>query len=173
MLDAIRLRRSVRRYKDMPVEPAALEQLQEAMLRAPSSRNLKPWRFVFVTNRAILGRLAHAKAQYADFIAEAALAVAVCGNTVESDCWIEDCAIAATMLQLEATDLGLGSCWVQIRGRADEQGRSAEERVREILGLGEGLGVLCVVAVGHPSESKPPRDRESLDWTKIESRTSS
>lgn len=170
MLDAVRDRRSIRRYEDRAIEPAVVEQLQEAMLRAPSSRNLKPWRFVFVTDRAVLEELAHAKASFGEFVAAAPLAVAVCADASVSDCWIEDCAIAATVLQLSATDLGLGSCWVQMRGREDADGRDASENVREILGLPEGESVLCIVSIGYPAEQRTPRDRASLDWEKIEAR---
>jgi len=170
MLDAVRTRRSIRRYEARPIEPTKIEQLQEAMLRAPSSRNLKPWRFVFVTDPDLLQALAHAKPSFAQSIGGAALGVVICGDTSVSDCWIEDGSIAATILQLTATDLGLGSCWIQIRARQGEDGGPAENRVREILGLPDELSVLCMISVGYPAEEKTPRDRESLDWDKIETR---
>jgi nitroreductase len=170
VLDAVRARRSIRRYDDRPIDPAAIELLQEAMVRAPSSRNLKPWRFVFVTDAALREPLAHAKAQYGEFLGGAPLGVVVCGDTSASDCWIEDCSIAATALQLTATELGLGSCWIQIRARLGADGRPAEEHVREILGLPAELGVLCIVAIGHPAESKAPHARESLKWEAVELR---
>ena len=87
-----------------------------------------------------------------------------------SDCWIEDCSIAATIAQLTATDLGLGSCWIQIRGRQHADGRPAEEYVREVLGLPASLSVLCLLSVGYPAEDKPPRATGSLPWDKVEVR---
>jgi len=170
MLDAIRARRSIRSYEDRSIEPAVIEQLEEAMLRAPSSRNLKPWHFVFVTDPTLLERLSHAKANYGGFISGSRLGVVVCGNSAVSDCWIEDCSIAATVLQLAATELGLGSCWVQIRARTHADGLPAEEHVREILSLPAELGVLCMIAVGYPAEAKAPKDSGSLDWGKVELR---
>ena len=170
MLNAVRNRRSIRRYQDRPIEAADIEQLQEAMLRAPSSRNLQPWRFVFVTDKVLLKALADAKASFGDFVGTAPLGVVVCGDASVSDCWIEDCSIAATTLQLAAVALDLGTCWIQIRARQHADGSPAEKHVREILGLQEGLSVLCIVAVGYPAEDKPAKERASLSWEKIEVR---
>jgi nitroreductase len=167
MIDAVRDRRSIRRYEDRPVEPALIEELQEAVLRAPSSRNLKPWRFIFATDKAMLQALAHAKASFGEFVGDAPLAVVVCADASVSDCWIEDCSIAAATLQLAATDLGLGTCWIQIRARQHANGSPAEEHVRKTLDLPKELSVLCIVSVGHPAENKPPRDLASLSWEKI------
>ena len=168
MLEAVRNRRSVRRYQDRLIEPAVLEQLQDAMLRVPSSRNLKPWRFVFVTDKTLLKALADAKASFGDFVGTAPLGVVVCADASVSDCWIEDCSIAAATLQLAAVALGLGTCWIQIRARQHADGTPAEKHVREILGLQEGFSVLCIIAIGYPAEDKPPKERASLSWDKVE-----
>lgn len=170
MLDAVRNRRSIRRYQDRPIEPALVEELQEAMLRAPSSRNLKPWRFVFVADKALLHELAQAKASFGEFVADAPLAVVVCADPSVSDCWVEDCSIAAATLQLVATDAGLGSCWIQIRARQHADGSPAEEHVRGILGLPEELSVLCIVSMGYPAEEKQVKAAASLAWDKTELR---
>jgi nitroreductase len=171
VLDAVRNRRSIRRYEVRPIESDKIEKLQEAMLRAPSSRNLKPWRFVFVTDPPLLESLSRAKPHFAEPIRNAALGVAICGDSSVSDCWIEDCSIAAAILQLAVTDLGLGSCWIQIRARQQEDGTPAENHVREALGLPQALSVLCVISIGYPAEEKTPRERESLSWEKIERRS--
>lgn len=167
MLDVVRARRSIRRYEDRAVEPEVLAQLKEAVLRAPTSRNLQPWHFPFVTDRTTLVALSQAKASFAQPLATAALGVVVAGDESVSDCWIEDCSIAATILQLTATSLRLGSCWIQMRGRQDADGRSAEEHVREIVGLDPGLRVECVISVGYPAEEKAPRPEDELRWERI------
>ena len=170
MLDAVRTRRSIRRYQDRPIDSELTEQLQDAMLRVPSSRNLKPWHFVFVTDGVLRKELAHAKESFGEFIDAAPLAVVVCGDASVSDCWIEDCAIAAATLQLVATELGLGTCWVQIRARQNADSTPAETHVRKTLGLPEELSVLCMVSVGYPAENKAPKERASLSWDKVEVR---
>jgi nitroreductase len=170
MLDAIRRRRSIRHYEDRPVSAEQIEQLQEAMLRSPSSRNLQPWRFVFVTDRELLRSLAHARPTFAEWIGGAPLGVVICADAAVSDCWIEDASIAAATLQLAATDLGLGTCWMQIRAREHESGRPAAEYVREVLELPYQLRVLCMISVGHPAEQKAPKERATLSWDSIETR---
>jgi nitroreductase len=170
MLDAIRSRRSIRHFEQRPVPDEIVEQLKEAMLRSPTGRSLHPWRFVFVRDPELLRALSQTRQRASAFVAEAPLAVVVCGEPATSDTWVEDCAIAAVTLQLAAVELGLGSCWTQIRLREHPDGRSAEEYVREVLGLAPDVGVLCTVALGYPSESKPERERDSLAWAKIEDR---
>jgi nitroreductase len=150
-LRLLRTRRSVRRYRRGSVVPAALAALEEAVLRAPSSRGLAPWTFVFVTDRARLRRLAEAKPHGASFLARAALGIVVCGDPRRADTWIEDCTIAAYAAHLAAHSLGLGSCWVQIRMRRRAGGGSAEAHVRKVLGLPRSLRVLAIVAVGRPA----------------------
>jgi len=68
MLDILRKRRSIRRYKDKEIEPAIIEQLKEAALRSPSSRGINPWRFLFITDRARLEALSRAKESGSSFL---------------------------------------------------------------------------------------------------------
>jgi nitroreductase len=170
MLDAIRRRRSVRHYQDRPIPQEVIELLQEAALRAPTSRNLKPWRFVFVTDPELLLVLAECRPRFADSIGRAPLGIVVCAEEATSDTWIEDAAVAAATLQLAATELELSSCWVQIRARDHENGSPAEEYVREVLGLDAGLKVLTVLSIGYPIEPTTPKERDSLSWDKVELR---
>jgi nitroreductase len=170
MLEAVRNRRSIRRYRDRPIDPATLKELQEAALRAPTSRNLQPCSFVFVTDRELLRELSHAKPAFAEWIGGAQLGVVVCAEESVSDCWVEDGSIAAATIQLVAANLGLGSCWIQIRARQYRDGRPAEQYVREVLELPDELSVLCMLSIGYPAEKKPPRATESLPWEKIEVR---
>jgi nitroreductase len=167
MIDAVVNRRSIRRYTDEPVSAADIEILKEAALRAPTSRNLRCWRFEFVTDREKLVALSTAKERWGEFVADAPLGIVVAGDETTSDCWVEDCSIAAAVLQLTATDLGLGSCWIQIRERLHADGSSAERYVRELLGMPAELRVLCILGVGHPAESKPPHAYDDLAWVRI------
>jgi nitroreductase len=166
-LSLLQKRRSTRTFKPQPVEPEKVEQLIEAALRSPSSRGLNPWQFVVVDDHETLGRLARAKAHGSEFLAGAPLAVAVCADPARCDIWIEDCAIAAIVLQLAAASLGLGSCWAQIRLRPHGDGRSAETYVREVLGLPESLVVECILGIGYPASSLPGHPRMSLAFDKV------
>jgi len=167
MLDLLQKRRSIRRFAPQPVDPAQLEALVEALLRAPSSRGRNPWEFVVVTDPALLKALSQAKQHGAEFLAGAPLAVVIAADPDRCDVWVEDCAIAAIILQLTAVSLGLGSCWVQIRLRPHGDGRSAEAYVREVVGLPEHLVVDAIIGIGHPGEVKPGHSRSGLPFAKV------
>lgn len=154
-IDLLRSRRSTRQFQDRAVEQEKLEILIEAMLRSPSSRSLNPWEFIVVTEKECIEKLALAKAHGSKFMKNAACAVVVCADPERSDVWIEDTSIAALILHLAATDLGLGSCWVQIRRREHNSSMSAEHYVTELLGIKEGLVVEAIVAIGYKEEKKP------------------
>ena len=113
LIDLLRTRRSIRRFKDQPVEQEKLDLLLEAALRAPTSRGNTPWNFIVVTDRQRLARLAAAKVHGSGFLGNAPLAIVVCADPAKSDVWVEDAAIAATFIHLQATDLGLGRCWAR------------------------------------------------------------
>lgn len=155
MLDILRERRSIRRYIDKKVEEERVKKILAAGRMAPSGKNKKPWEFVLCTQKDILKELAHVKPKGGLFLEEAPAAIVVIGREDISDTWIEDCSIAAAFMQLEAHNQGFGSCWVQIRGRFTAEGTDAEDRVKEILEIGEDRRVLCILSVGHPGESKP------------------
>ena len=167
MLDLLRKRRSVRKYKDKPIEPELIELLKEAAVRSPTSRNFRPWRFLFITDRAKLEALSRAKPSGSSFLKGASLGVVVCADETESDVWIEDCAIASIILQLTGQSLGLGSCWIQIRKRMHDETQSSEEYVKEMLGLSEHMKVESIISFGYPDEAKTPIPKAQLDYNKI------
>lgn len=161
-LDLLRKRRSIRQFQQKPIEKEKVDILVEAVLRSPSSRGLNPWEFVVVTDPRILCDLAKAKAHGSSFMKNAPLAIVVCADPGKCDVWIEDCSIAALLAHLAATDLGLGSCWIQIRLRDHDGGVSAEEYVKRLLGLKENSVVEAIIAIGYPKEDKPGHPPSSL-----------
>ena len=167
LLDLLQNRRSTRQFKPTPITPEQIEQLSEALLRSPSSRGLNPWHFVVVDDPQLLARLARAKAHGAEFLAGAPLAIVICADPTRSDVWVEDCAIAAIILQLTAESLGLGSCWAQMRLRSDASGRSAEANVRAILNLPVDWNVDCIIGIGQPLKRLPGHLRASLPAGKV------
>jgi nitroreductase len=167
MLDILQKRRSISKFEPRPVEPAKIEALIESALRAPSSRGRNPWEFVVVTDPAVLKALSQAKQHGSEFLARAPLAVIIAADPECSDVWVEDCAIAAIILQLTAVSLGLGSCWAQIRLRPHDEGRSAEAHVREVVGLPERLAVDAIVGIGYPGEVKLGHAHASLPFEKV------
>jgi nitroreductase len=167
MLDILRERRSIRRYRDREIETEKIELLMEAALRSPSSRGINPWRFLFVTDKATLAELSRAKESGSSFLKGASLGVVVCAAQGESDVWVEDCSIAAIILQLAGCSLGLGSCWIQIRKRMHSSNLSSEDYIKRVLDLSDNMGVLSIIAFGYPDEDKVPVPKDQLEYEKI------
>lgn len=160
-------RRSIRRYTDKPLDPEAVKTILEAALMAPTSKNSRPWHFVAVDDRDQLERLAQCKPAGAGPIEKCVLAVVVCADSTKSEPWIEDASIAASFMQLQAADLGIGSCWIQVRGRFTANDIPSEEYVREQLGIPEEISVLCIVTFGYKDEERRPIDTSKLLWEKV------
>ncbi len=160
-------RHSIRRYKNETIPAEDVTTILEAALLAPSSKSARPWQFVLVENKEDLARLSECKANGARPIANCALAVVVCADPSKSDMYLEDMSIAAAYMQLQATALGLGACWIQVRNRFAADGEDAQTIVREILGIPEELVVECIVTIGHPDEQRRPVDTSKLLWEKV------
>jgi len=167
MIDALRARRSIRRYSDQSLTPEHLDVLKEALLRSPSSRGINPWEFILVDDGDTLRDLSQAKEAGSQFLEGAALGIVVCGSEDDSDVWIEDCAIASILVQMAAHSIGLGSCWIQIRNRLHRDGTTAEQHVQQLLHIPSHLRVLSIISIGHAAEDKPGHPPETLLSEKI------
>jgi nitroreductase len=167
MLDLLYSRRSIRKYTAQLIEHEKIEKLIEAALLSPTSRNREAWEFVIVTDKVALNQLSISKAGSASMLADAPLAVIVCGNPQDSDVWIEDCSIAAIIIQLAAHDMGLGSCWIQLRGRMFDKKISSGDYVKKLLDLPDSLEIECIISIGYPDEIKKKRDKSVLSYNKI------
>lgn len=165
--DLVLHRRSIRKYTSQPVSPEHVKLILEAALTSPSSKSSRSWQFVVVENQEMLQKLEQCKPVYATSIAGAPMAVVVCADMTKSDAWIEDASCAAIIMQLQASDLGLGSCWVEVRGRFREDNEPSEDYVRELLGIPEQFGVLCIVSIGHKAEERKDIDPAKLQWEKV------
>ena len=109
--ELIKNRRSMRKFTDEELSQEQVVTLLKAALMAPTSKRSNGWQFIAVDDKETLEKLSHCKEQASAFIADAALAIVVTADPLVSDVWIEDASIASIMLQLQAEDLGLGSCW--------------------------------------------------------------
>ena len=165
--ELMRLRRSMRKFTDEEVAAEDVAQLLKSALMSPSSKGKHAWHFVVVDDKAMLEKLALCKAQGADFLAGAPLAVVVVGDPEASDVWIEDASVASTVLLYQAEDLGLGACWIQVRERYTDEGEPADNIVRYLLGIPEPLRVVSIVAIGHKCMERKPFNEERLLWDKV------
>ncbi|QOX79988.1 nitroreductase family protein [Trichlorobacter lovleyi] len=167
MIELIRKRRSIRSFTGQALETKQVELLVEALLRAPTSRSINPWEFVLVDDGELLARLSTAKLHGSGFLKGAALAVVICADETRSDVWVEDCSIAAILLQMTVQSLGLGSCWAQIRQRQHDKQMTAEQFVQELLGLPARIRVEAIIGIGYPAEKRRALAVSQLDYSKI------
>ncbi len=167
MIELLRKRRSIRRFKDIAIEKEKVDLLKEAALRSPTSKNLHSWEFIFIDDKETIDKLSGVRGQSSNFLKGAPLCLAVLGLEDVNDTWVEDASIAAIIVQLTALSLGLGSCWIQIRNRMHSDNESAESYVRSVLNIPEQCRVVCLVALGYPNEEKDPTPSDKLRWDKI------
>jgi nitroreductase len=160
-------RRSIRQFTDEELKQDEVVTLLRAALMAPTSRNTRCWEFVVIDDKKTLAELSRCKEQSASFIANAALAVAVLADPLASDVWMEDAAIAATYIQLQAEDLGLGSCWVQVTERMHSESMTSNDYVHGVLNIPRQLQVVCILAIGHKKQELLPQNEDNLLWEKV------
>lgn len=163
----IKRRRSTRKFTSQLLKPEQVELILKAALMAPSSKGKSSWQFVVVEDKEMLLKLSHSKTHGSAFLEGCALAVVVLGSVMESDVWVEDAAVASIYMQLQAEDLGLGSCWCQIRNRQTEDGTDASQYVRELLDIPYQLEVVSIIGFGYKGQERKPFDESRLQWEKI------
>ncbi|MBQ6099319.1 MAG: nitroreductase family protein [Methanobrevibacter sp.] len=166
LMDVMFKRRSSRKFSDEKISKSELDKILQAALLAPTSMNRKPCNFLVVERKETLKALAGAKNHGAELIAGADKAIVVLADTFVADTWCEDSSIALTYMHLMATDLGLGSCWVQIHLR-DKNGRDAEEVVRDIVKVDPQYRIVGILALGKIEKQPEPHTPDDLDKSKI------
>jgi len=163
-------RRSIRRYKDTPVDKETIEVLLKAGMAAPSAHNNQPWELMVLTERKILDQLAE-EHPYAKMLRQAPVCLIVCGNRErfctaddEEDFWVQDCSAVTENILIAAQSLGLGTCWCGVTPRP-----VLIEMVSRIAGIPEGIVPLDLIAVGYPDDDPSVKDKwvpERVHWNK-------
>lgn len=157
----------MRKFTGEELSQEEVVSLFKAALMSPTSKRSNGWQFIAVDDKEQLQSLSHCKEEASSFIADAALAIVVTADPLASDVWIEDASIASILIQLQAEDLGLGSCWVQVRERFAASGMPSDEFVRGLFDIPLQLQVLSVIAIGHKGMERKPFDEDKLQWEKI------
>ncbi len=165
--ELITQRRSIRKFTSEPLKAEEVELILKAGLKSPTSKNAKPWHFIAIEDKELLDQLALCKKMGSKPIENCSLAIVVTVDPFTSSVWVEDGSIASIMMQLQAEDLGLGSCWIQIRERYTASDTSSEEYVKDLLDIPMQLQVLSIIVFGYKDQEKPPHDDEKLEWEKV------
>lgn len=154
ILEVIKNRRSIRKYKREPISEEEIDKILEAGRWAPSAGNSQPWSFIVLKSEEARKKVADAIPP-GKFLSDAPLGIAVTINPRASSHPVEDGAAATQNMLLEAHSLDLGACWIGAYGTANE------ERARKILDVPEGERLLSVIAIGRPAES-PEKSRKEM-----------
>ncbi len=157
--DAITSRRSVRKFKDMPVEEEKLTTCLEAARAAPSWANRQCWHFIVVNGRLNVDALGVLPGNMKDVHA----CILACGDPGESGnvdgkpYYLVDVAIATEHLILEALEQGLATIWIA---------SFKEDAVKKQLGIPDRIKVVAAVPIGYPSDAsvrKTKRTAQNID----------
>ncbi|MBC7333800.1 MAG: nitroreductase family protein [Actinobacteria bacterium] len=166
VFEIIKKRRSVRKFKNIPVEDEKILKLIEAARLAPSATNRQPWRFIVVKSKELLLEISSSALGIINTWAKSAPLLIVCCAVKKSllthymgerlsriPYHIMDVAIAAEHIVLEAEELGLSSCWI---------GWFSEKKIRKILDIPPGWKIVAILAVGYKDESYTPKPQKRL-----------
>lgn len=169
MIEKLAKRRSIRRYTSEHIPENKIKTIMTAALMSPTSRNLRPWKFLVVQDKELLLKLTDAREGSADMLKTADAAVIVTADTTVNDVWIEDCSIAMSNMHITAAEQGVGSCWIQIRNRRSRiKGITSEEYVRKLFDLDETYAVEAVLSLGIASEKRPDLVLDESLWEKVQ-----
>ena len=169
VLEAIRTRRSIRRYKTTPVDDKTIELVLEAARWAPSWANSQCWRFIVVRDSNIKAELSKALRvgnRSTDAVRNAPVVIVACAEpgksgylegkpvTDKGDYWyMFDVALAMQNLALAAHSLGLGTVYI---------GSFDAKRVASILEVPQGFCVVSMTPLGYPDQEPEVRPRKEL-----------
>jgi nitroreductase len=158
-LEAIRRRRSIRRFTDDVVPKADLETIVDAGRLAATGSNRQPWDFIVVTERVMITQFTISQG----WIAKASAVIVVVMDP-QSRWWVEDGSAAIENMLLACTSLGYGACWVE--GDALPH----EEHFKTLLSIPPEKRVLAIIPIGVAAET-PFREKKLLDsvlhWEKF------
>lgn len=166
VMDAIRQRFSVRKFKSYELEDSKLDRVMEAARLAPSARNLQEWRFVVVRDEQMRQALSEA-ANGQQFVAQAPAVIVGCAVTTEHvmscglHCYPIDVSIAMAYITLQAVEEGLGTCWI---------GAFNQDKVRDLLGIPNDVIIVGLLPIGYPDGEAPPKKRLPLSEIVFEER---
>jgi nitroreductase len=180
-LETMKKRRSIRRFTPNPVSEEQVQYLLEAAMCAPTGGNTQSWRFVVIRDPETRYRLTEVN-NFSKMCIEAPVVIAVCGEEKQSwrgtssfPYWIDDACAATENILLAAAALGLGAVWIGMKAFPQWGSENMakvypisdvlglERHVKELLDIPETVRTCCLIAVGWPGESKPPRTQYDPD----------
>lgn len=160
LMEAIHTRRSIRKFTDKDVPDAAIKQILEAAMMAPSAGNAQPWQFVVTTDRERLDATQHFH-PHLKMVAQAPVGILLCGDlSLEKypGFWVQDCSAAMQNMLLAIHDLGLGAVWT---GVYPDKGNI--QKFSDLFNLPTNVVPLGFVPLGWPDQHPKSTSRYKQD----------
>ena len=160
VFDAIKNRKSIRKYSNKPIEKEKIDKVLEAGRLAPSAKNRQEWKFILVQNKELIEKLSVAALYNRAFVAEAPAILAAVATEQDyvmkcgQHAYTVDLSIAMSFMILEAEELGLGTCWL---------GSFDEEQFKKVLNIPDGMRVVAITPIGYPAEDPAPKPRKPIE----------
>jgi len=171
LMEAIKRRRSIRKYKSDPVPGEVLQAVMEAVRWAPSWANTQCWEVIAVKDPKVKSDLATALPKTNPALSsmtDAPIVLVLCGKkgvsgyykgqpaTAKGDWLLFDTGLAMQNLCLAAHALGLGTVVV---------GMFDHKKAEEILGLPQNAEVVAITPLGYPAaEGGTPKRKELSEF---------
>ncbi|MBA7508597.1 NADH dehydrogenase [subsurface metagenome] len=160
LMDLIEKRKSIRSYKPQDVEEEKLNYILQAFRKAPSAKNLQPWKLIIVKDKKKISDLSIA-CNNQTFLSEAPILIVACAKEDEAygvmggymNSYPIDIALALEHLILAATEKGLGTCWI---------GAFKEKLVKDLLDVPANVRVVAITPVGYPAVEGRTRGRKPI-----------
>lgn len=165
LYEAMRTRRSIRKYTDEPISDDDLQLILEMAMLAPSAMNEQPWQFVVVRSEAGRASLAETS-PYTHMAAKAPLVIVVCGDMKRDKAegmWVQDCSAAIQNLMLAARGRNIGSVWCGVHPVAER-----EAHIRSALNLPPHIIPLGLICLGHAEGSFKEESRYNSTLVHLE-----
>jgi len=170
LLECIKNRRSIRKYKPTPVTDEQVQVILEAAMLSPSACNTRAWRFIAITNHEVLNKLADIH-PWAQMLRTAPLCIVVVALPKKQDdvqnglplgFYPQDCGAVTQTILLQAMEMGLGSCWCGVYPK-----EPLIQKVSEVLDIPADEPPFSLIAIGQPDEDPRPRgkyEEEKVSW---------
>lgn len=159
VFEAISKRKSIRKYQNKEVEDEKLNKILESARIAPSAGNRQEWKFIVVKNQETRDKLVEA-ANGQKFVGQAPVTIVACSTESErvmpcgQYAYTVDLSIAVSFMILEATELGLGTCWL---------GAYSEDAVKDILDIPEDIKTVAMFTLGYADNGSVSTPRKAID----------
>lgn len=160
LMDAIRTRRSIRKFEDKPITDDMIHQMLDAAMMAPSAGNAQPWRFVVINDRQVLDSMVDLH-PYIKMVAQAQLGIIVCADlSLEKypGYWVQDCSAAMQNMLLAAHDLGIGCVWTGVYPMEDRV-----SAFKKMFNMPDNVIPLGFVPMGWPAQAPKSESRFKED----------